>query len=166
VKEKISKIVINNQEFILRPAQENDYDFTFNLLKENMLESFNKNWGGWNDKSFKDNYHKENIRIIEFKNRNEGYVDFKFKTDCGYINQIQLSEKIRGKGLGTNIMLLLEQETSNQGLSKIRLKVFNDNRAIKLYERLGYKTISQDDTSSIMEKDLDTQLNINNQNNI
>jgi ribosomal protein S18 acetylase RimI-like enzyme len=151
---KRQKIIIGNHTFILRPARDEDYTFTFNLLKENMLDSFIKNWGSWNDKSFKENFHKENIRIIEHENSSVGYIDFKFKPDCGYINNIQLSEKIRGKGLGTHIMKLLERETLNQELKRICLKVFKDNRAVQLYERLGYKPILEDESSLIMEKEI------------
>ncbi|MFA6072913.1 MAG: GNAT family N-acetyltransferase [Candidatus Woesearchaeota archaeon] len=155
---KIQTIIINNHIFILRNAEDKDYNFVYNLLKENMLESFIKNWGSWNEKSFEENYHKENIQIIEYQNASEnssiGYIDFKFKKDCGYINNIQLISKIRGIGLGTQIMKLLEQETTNHGLNKIRLKVFKDNLALNLYKKLNYNPIFEDDTSLIMEKNI------------
>jgi len=146
------EIIVNEHEFILRDAEDNDFSFILNLLKENMLESFQKHWGEWNEDSFKKTHRKENIRIIDYEGLSVGYIDFKFKIDCGYVNDIQLSEKIRGNGLGTYIMKLVEQETSNHGLNRICLKVFKDNKAVELYERLGYKTISEDDTSLIMEK--------------
>jgi len=147
--------IINKYDFILRKAEDNDYDFIFNLFKENMLESFQKHFGSWNEKSFGENYHQKNIRIIECENSSVGYVEFKFKDDYGYLISVQLLEKIRGKGLGTQIMKILEQETLNHGLNKIHLKVFKDSRAVKLYERLEYKTIFEDDTSLIMEKILE-----------
>ena len=146
------EIVIGHNTFILRGAEDDDYEFIFNLLKENMLESFNRNWGYWNEQSFEKTHRKETIRIICYENSRIGYIDFKFKQDCGYINDIQISEKFRGKGLGTYIMKLLEQETINHGLKRICLKVFKDNNAVQLYKRLGYKPIFEDDTSLIMEK--------------
>jgi len=146
------EIIINNQTFILRPAEDTDYEFTFELLKENMLESFIKNWGFWNENSYKANYRKEHVRIIEFKNINVGYMDFKFKVDCGYLNNINLLKKIQGNGLGTYLMKLIEKETLDKGLKRICLKVFKDNPAVKLYKKIGYKPIFEDDTSLIMEK--------------
>lgn len=151
---KKQEIIISEKSFILRPAMDSDFTFILNLLKENMLKSFEKHWGEWNESSFEKTHRKENIRIIEYNKVNVGYIDFKFKTDCGYINDIQLQEKFRGKGLGTSIMKMLEQETLNKKLNRICLKVFKDNKAVKLYERLGYKPIFEDDTSMIMEKDL------------
>jgi ribosomal protein S18 acetylase RimI-like enzyme len=155
---KSQEIIINEQKFILRAAQDSDFDFIFNLLKDNMLESFNRHWGFWNEKSFEKTHRKDNIRIIEYKNSESlisaGYIDFKFKPDCGYVNDIQISEKFKGKGIGTYIMKLVEQETLNHGLNRICLKVFKDNRAVELYKRLGYKPIFEDDTSLIMEKTL------------
>ncbi len=152
--EMIKEIIINKNKFILRNAEDKDYAFILNLLKENMLDSFIKHWGEWHDSSFEENYHKENIRIIEYENSNMGYIDFKFKKDCGYIHNIQILAKFRGKGLGTHIMKLLEQETLNRGLKNMRLKVFKDNRVVQLYLRLGYKSIFEDDTSLIMEKEI------------
>jgi ribosomal protein S18 acetylase RimI-like enzyme len=158
-KEK-QEIMVNGQKFILRPAEDYDFTFILNLLKENMLASFEKHWGEWNESSFEKTHRKKNIRIIDSEDSNKGhissvgYIDFKFKIDCGYVNDIQLSEKIRGKGLGTYIMKLVEQETLDKGLNRICLKVFKDNRAVQLYQRLGYKPIFEDDTSLIMEKKL------------
>jgi GNAT superfamily N-acetyltransferase len=146
------EIIIGGQKFILRNAEESDHEFILDLLKENMLESFNKHWGEWNESSFEKTHRKENIRIIEHNHSSIGYIDFKFKKDCGYINDIQLIAKMTGKGLGTHIMKLLEKETLDQGLNRICLKVFKDNKAVKLYERLGYKPISEDISSLIMEK--------------
>lgn len=150
------EIIIDNHKYTLRAAQESDFDFIFNLLKDNMLESFNRNWGFWNEKSFEKTHRKDNIRIIESKTSDStksiGYIDFKFKPDCGYVNDIQISEPFKGKGIGTYIMKLVEQETLNHGLNRICLKVFKDNRAVELYKRLGYKPIFEDDTSMIMER--------------
>ncbi|MGV8086434.1 MAG: GNAT family N-acetyltransferase [Candidatus Woesearchaeota archaeon] len=92
------------------------------------------------------------MRIIEYQNVNIGYVDFKFKIDCGYLNSIQLSKKFQNRGIGTYIMKLLEEETLNKNLLRICLKVFKDNLAVKLYQKLGYKPISEDTSSFIMEK--------------
>ncbi|MFA6088845.1 MAG: GNAT family N-acetyltransferase [Candidatus Woesearchaeota archaeon] len=156
ITENISEIIINEHKFILRLARNDDFEFIFNLLKENMLESFKRHWGTWNENSFKETHRKENIRIIECddeqKKLSVGYVDFKFKKDCGYINDIQISKEFQSKGIGTYIMKLVEQETLNHELNIIRLKVFKDNKVVKLYERLGYKPIFEDNTSMIMEK--------------
>jgi ribosomal protein S18 acetylase RimI-like enzyme len=154
------EIVVNKHKFILRSAKDSDFKFILSLLKENMLESFEKHWGEWNESSFEKTHRKENIRIVECEDSNSeqttsvGYIDFKFKIDCGYINDIQLSTKVQSKGLGTYIINLVEQETLNKGLNRICLKVFKDNRAVQLYHRLGYKSIFEDDTSMIMEKNL------------
>ena len=58
------------------------------------------------------------------------------------------------KGLGTFLMGLMEKETMNHGLRKIRLKVFKDNPAKKLYLDWGYKRIKDDGSAVILEKKL------------
>ncbi len=68
------EIIINNSKFILRHANDDDYSFIFGLLMENMFESFIRNWGFWNEESFKKTHRKTNIRIIEYEDRSIGYV--------------------------------------------------------------------------------------------
>ena len=48
--------------------------------------------------------------------------------------------------------LLMEEETKKHELSKIQLRVFKDNRARILYEKLGYKQIELEETSIVLEK--------------
>jgi len=148
------EITVDNNKYILRDANKEDKEFIFKVLKDNMLHLYQKHWGYWNEKSFDENYHEEHMRIIEHKGVKIGYLDFKFKVDCGYVNNIQVVENFRNKGLGTAIMRLVEQETITRELNKIRLKTFKDSGAINLYKRIGYKQISEDDTSIIMEKEI------------
>lgn len=148
------EIIVDNNRYILRNANKEDKEFIFKVLKENMLDSYQKHWGYWNEKSFDENYHEEHMRIIEHKDVKIGFLEFKFKIHCGYVNNIQIIEQFRNKGLGTAIIQLVKQKTITQGLNKIRLKTFKDSRAINLYKRLGYIQILEDDTSIIMEKEV------------
>jgi ribosomal protein S18 acetylase RimI-like enzyme len=61
---------------------------------------------------------------------------------------------MQGKGLGTYLIDLVEKETKKHKLRKIRLKVFKDNPAKKLYLRLGYKLIKSEKSDIILEKKL------------
>ncbi|WP_409250777.1 GNAT family N-acetyltransferase [Bacillus sp. SCS-153A] len=50
----------------------------------------------------------------------------------------------RGKGIGFHAIQHLEREIEKEGLKRIELGVFEYNtRAIKLYEKLGYKKIGE-----------------------
>ena len=136
----------------IRNCHDKDYTFVLNLLKKNMYPSFIKHWGEWNSKSFKDHFKKDIIKIVEYKKRRIAFYELKFKKDCGYINSIQITPFMQGKGIGTYLINLMEKETKKQGLKKINLKVFNDNPARRLYRRLGYRVIKKEGTSVILEK--------------
>jgi ribosomal protein S18 acetylase RimI-like enzyme len=65
-----------------------------------------------------------------------------------FVYDINLLPESRGKGLGRELMGLLEAETRRLGFERIGLHVFGYNkRAIHLYEDCGFET-----TNRIMEK--------------
>jgi len=71
---------------------------------------------------------------------------FKKIEGTGWIGIVIGEEDYRGKGVGREVMNMLEKECINEGLNRIELGVFEFNeRAIKLYEKLGYKKIGEID---------------------
>lgn len=56
-----------------------------------------------------------------------------------WVYALEIDEAMRGRGLGRQAMLLLEDEVRRQGLPLIALNVFGANdRARSLYQSLGY----------------------------
>ena len=60
----------------------------------------------------------------------------------------------RGEGIGTRLMTALEEAVRDAGVSQISLSVDADNPARKLYERLGYETLTVEDGDVRMLKKL------------
>jgi len=59
----------------------------------------------------------------------------------GFIYDVYVNEKFRGKGYGKSLMLLLEEKAREMGLRSLELHVFGSNHvARKLYETIGYET--------------------------
>jgi RimJ/RimL family protein N-acetyltransferase len=71
---------------------------------------------------------------------------FRKETGTAWIG-INIGEtSARGKGIGTQAMLYLEEQIRDQGLKRIELGVFEFNKkAIKLYKSLGYHEIGRID---------------------
>ena len=68
----------------------------------------------------------------------------------GFIYDVFVDEKFRGKGYGRNLMLLLEEKARGMELKSLELHVFGSNAvARKLYEAIGYET-----TNVLMRKTL------------
>jgi ribosomal protein S18 acetylase RimI-like enzyme len=61
----------------------------------------------------------------------------------GFIYDLRVDEKFRGKGYGKQAMLLIETKAHELGLKSIGLHVFGYNTVARnLYEGLGYETTS------------------------
>lgn len=76
---------------------------------------------------------------------------------------IHIDPELRGNGIGTKAMKLLEREVLKLGLGQIRLHVLkNNNKALKIYKKLGYvlftdyENYNPDDPGIIMHKLLST----------
>ena len=64
-------------------------------------------------------------------------------TKSGFIFDIRIDEKFRGKGYGKQAMLLIEEKARELGLKSIGLHVFAvNNVARSLYESIGYEISS------------------------
>jgi len=61
----------------------------------------------------------------------------------GFIFDVMVDEKFRGKGYGKELMLLIEEKARELGLQSIGLHVFAYNKVAKnLYESMGYEVSS------------------------
>ena len=86
--------------------------------------------------------------MIESDGENVGYalVAKTFSQEAGgmvaWFEELYLSEKARGKGLGTLALMYLEGKYVSEGYKRIRLEYTAENeRAAKLYRHLGFKTL-------------------------
>ena len=61
-----------------------------------------------------------------------------------YVCGVALFPEYRGRGLGTRLMALAEQDAAAVGLDRTSLVVFRENAgALRLYQRLGYSEIGR-----------------------
>jgi len=77
----------------------------------------------------------------------------KYKSGLHIIDVI-IGEKYRNKGFGRKLLTLVEQRALDIGCTKLTLSVATNNRAKKLYDNLGYKVTSQNETHIAMQKQL------------
>lgn len=129
-----------------------DYQFVHKLSKRNMERYVKAYWGKWDSQKFKDDFKKENIKIINYNNRKIGFFDVTLIGPTAYLNNIQITDSFQGKGIGTNIIALIETKVKKAGVEKIRLQVFKKSRAKLFYRKLGYNTAKSSTHSVIMEK--------------
>lgn len=122
-------------KYSLRPAQWADYQYCYKLTKRNMFDFFFRHWGGWNPVEFRKCYKTDRISIVIINGRRFGYLSVRADDQGIYIENIQLSPSLHGRGIGTDILRGLIQQYSHTIIS---LTTFSDNPAKQLYERLGF----------------------------
>nr|WP_281179389.1 GNAT family N-acetyltransferase [Sedimenticola selenatireducens] len=100
-----------------------------------MHDLFCRHWGGWVPAEFRKGFNPGNVSIVIMNERRVGYLSMKRDDQGIYIENIQLSPFLHGRGMGTEI---LEQLLKRYDREVIRLTTFSDNPARCLYERLGF----------------------------
>jgi len=79
---------------------------------------------------------------------------------CGYIDEhtpevaIALFEEYRNQGIGTEMMNQMMALMRGKGYQQVSLSITKGNPAIRLYERLGFKVVDENEEDYIMLMDL------------
>lgn len=58
-----------------------------------------------------------------------------------FVNHLWVAEELRGQGIGSRILLLLEAEAARRGCRDALIETLDESVA-KLYERLGYQQVA------------------------
>ena len=132
----------------LRLATETDYQFCYDLTKQNMLTLFSRHWGGWIDSAFREGFHAEETTIIRVDGCDVGYFSLKDTAEYLHLSNIQLSPAVQRQGIGSSVI----KEVLRDATKEVRLTTFSDNPAMRLYKRLGFEVRSCDGETVHMVK--------------
>ena len=126
--------------FQVRRAEENDLAFAERLYMGTM-EPLLKALGAWDHECFsrriRASYKAEESRIILVDGQEVGWMQVTPSADDLNLAQIHLVEAARGRGIGTRLVRDLLDEAARAGKT-VSLSTPRNNRAIGLYERLGF----------------------------
>lgn len=138
----------------LTTATKEDYNYCHSLTKQNMSYYINKYYWWWKPSIFRNSFNPNNILIIKLNDKRIRYIQFRIDEDSFYLENIQISWNIRWKWIGSYLMEFIEKLTLENHKSIIKLLVFKDNPAVKLYERMSYKIEEDKWNVLLMRKDL------------
>jgi N-alpha-acetyltransferase 40 len=137
--------------------------WAFQLLKGNMREMYDrcKDWG-WEDKVKSNELQDLDARYIFAFDRSSqkpvGFVHLRYIVEQDmmrqlYVYEIQVEKHMTGKGLGSELMKLVEKIAWKFNFHRVMLTVFKDNEgAIRFYAKLGY-AIDASDPSNFLENE-------------
>ena len=119
----------------------------YNLLEKEYISTYYKKW---DKKDFNKDWKRNcNKLFIILKNRKK-IGTFVLENHKGYLylSRFNILSKYRNMGIGSYLLKIFDKKSD-----KIRLHVWPQNPALKLYERFGYKTIKKENNGKLlMEK--------------
>lgn len=89
-----------------------------------------------------------------------GAVWTRIMEDYGHVDSqtpsfaISLIREYRGQGIGTELMKKMLEHLKNQGFKKTSLAVQKSNYAVRMYEKVGFRKVDENNEEYIMVCDL------------
>jgi len=101
-------------------------------------------------------YPDDKCLVAEVGNKIVGAVWTRIMNDYGHIDDetpslaISLYKEYRGKGIGTELLRQILEMLKKCGCKQVSLSVQKENYAVKLYTRVGFKVVKENDEEYIM----------------
>jgi ribosomal protein S18 acetylase RimI-like enzyme len=126
-----------------RQATSQDMGLLFDLNKQAMKEHIVENFGEWIESEqfriFKETTDVDAHDILMIDEQPIGFINVFHSDRELHINRLCIIPAFQSRGIGTAI--LNELIASNPPMRPIRLQVFPNNPAARLYRRLGFREI-------------------------
>jgi dTDP-4-amino-4,6-dideoxy-D-galactose acyltransferase len=133
---KISKGMI---DLAILSGKYSRFNLDYNIPKN----YFEKLYMKWIENSLNDS--NKGIIIYEIKNKPCGFVCFEIIRGWVQIGLVAVESEYQGKGIGEKLLFAVENESIKFNLKRIVIPTqLNNQKAIKFYNKLGYKKIKQE----------------------
>ena len=93
------------------------------------------------------------VRIITLDGMDIGWLQSFVRDDALFLGQLFVDKSWRGQGIRTELVKGLIEEAASAGRA-VTLGVAKTNPALRLYERLGFRTTHDDARKFYMRRDL------------
>jgi len=138
----------------LRSARPEDFDYCARLYFEGM-ESIIRELNLSMDAQvagLRERWDVRQVRIITRGGTDIGWLQSFVKDDALFLGQLFVDSALRRQGIGTEVVEGLIEEATNAGRA-VTLGVVKTNPALRLYERLGFRTTHEDERKFYMRRD-------------
>lgn len=98
----------------------------------------------------------DNCLVAECDDKIVGACWTRIMNDYGHVDEetpsfaISLYEEYRGKGIGTDLMIKMLEFLKQKGYKKASLAVQKANYAVKMYKKVGFEIVDENDEEFIM----------------
>jgi len=121
----------------LKPAS--DKSFTAQLTRENMTPYYRQRNILWNQARFDQNWPRFNNYEVHIGEKPVGILRLSFADNICYIREIQLKREYQGAGIGSRVLDWVVKKAREYKLTAVRLSVYTNNPARRLYARKGFQ---------------------------
>jgi len=137
-----------------RPATAADIEYARSLYFETMRWIIERLFG-WDeaveDEKFAKQFVLDETRIIAAGGADVGWLQVSVRKDCVFLGQLYIDPEHQRRGLGTQAIRMVIAQADTLGLP-VRLGVVRFNPALELYERLGFRTVGEDQYKFYLER--------------
>ena len=147
-------------DFLYRKAEKSDSEIIAELFIEMLRTIYNTDDVEGYKSGYLDKYFSEGEDLIYVAELNKEVVAFLSvevyrKDSYVYLDDLSVTEKYRGKGVGTKLISLAEDYAKGLGVPAIVFHVEKTNeRAYRLYRKLGYRDHENQGNRILMVKEL------------
>lgn len=133
---------------------ESDFEFSFKLKKAAMGPYIEEKWG-WDD-DFQRQFHTDHFtqrrfKFISIDDQDVGSFWFERFSDHWRFGEFYILPEFQNKGIGTHILSSAIVEADKSRLP-IRLEYLKWNKVGSLYNKLGFKIISENEIHYFLER--------------
>ncbi|TPG66841.1 GNAT family N-acetyltransferase [Pseudomonas arsenicoxydans] len=141
--------------FEWRQASSADLDFARKLTCDNMLRYYIQHDLLWLDEAFDVAWAGRENRMIVRNEAVLGFVSLSRDANALYIRELHVLAAFQEQGAGGWVIDQVFAFACKERRPALRLTVFENNPAKKLYERKGLKVVGQDECFLRMQRDID-----------
>jgi GNAT superfamily N-acetyltransferase len=148
-------------QIALRPASTQDFEYCKRLYFAGMkriIEDLHLDMAA-QVVSFHEHWDLKQVRIIAVDSSDVGWLQSAIQDDGLFVAQLFVDGPFQRQGIGTEVMNRLIGEAARLNRA-VRLAVVKINTALRLYERLGFHIIHEDDRKFYMKRDSDSAVSI------
>lgn len=120
------------------PAPDDARDWAAALVRANMRKAYARHGLSWDPTAFAADWDAGENYLLRRGGEVVGYVRLVHAEGRSYLQDLQVVARHRGRGLGTQALAAIMAIARRQGSRELRLKVFADSPAVRLYRRGGF----------------------------
>lgn len=124
------------------------------LRRRAYADLFNTTWGGWDEtrhlRQLSESKRRGHISIIEVDGKPVGMIQLLDHSEAVEIAEIQVDPSHQDRGIGTSVLRDVISNARAQGRDVCLRVGLKNQKAIELYERLGFSSVEQSETHCYM----------------